>query len=102
MCKVVIEDIEYEIACILQYTKYLKDEIQRLEKINVFNIKRDRTKNAKKKTYYEEGMKLLFAEREDAKNYKYVLEEYRTALLKRKEIINNLFDEIRQIKKLRV
>ena len=56
----------------------------------------------RKKKYYEEGMKLLLNEKEDFKNYKYVLEEYRTALLKRKEIINNLFDEIKQIKKLRV
>ena len=47
-------------------------------------------------------MKLLFEKGEDFRNYKYLLEEYRSAFLKRKEIINNLFDEIKIIKKLRV
>ena len=62
----------------------------------------EKSKSDKKKKYYEEGMKLLLNEREDFRNYKYVLEEYRTAVLKRKEIINNLFDEIKQIKRLKV
>ncbi|MCL2354307.1 MAG: HD domain-containing protein [Oscillospiraceae bacterium] len=100
--KVVIEDIEYEISCIFDYTKYLRDEIERLEKISQYHIKMEKARSDKKKSYFEEGMKLLLNDREDFRNYKYVLEEYRTALLKRKEIINNLFDEIKQIKKLRV
>jgi len=100
--KVVIEDIEYEISFIFDYTKYLKDEIARLEKISQYNIQMENAKSEKKKEYYKAGMQMLFESREDFRNYKYVLEEYRTALLKRKEIINNLFDEIKQIKKLRV
>jgi hypothetical protein len=47
-------------------------------------------------------MKMLLAKGEDFRNYKYILEEYRTALLKRKEIIDHLFLEIKEIKKLRV
>ena len=62
----------------------------------------EKVRSDRKKKYYEEGMRLLLNEKEDFKNYKYVLEEYRTALLKRKEIINNLFDEIKEIKKLKV
>ncbi|MDO5556031.1 MAG: HD domain-containing protein [Clostridia bacterium] len=100
--KVVIDDINYEISCIFEYTKYLDSQIQRLEKINSYNIKRETCKKDKKKEYYLACMEMLFEKGEDFRNYKYVLEEYRTAHLKRKEIIDNLFDEIKLIKKLRV
>ena len=100
--KVVIDDIKYEISGIFEYTKYLDNQIKRLEKISDYNIKRETAKKEKKKDYYSECMRLLLAKGEDFRNYKYVLEEYRTAYLKRKEIIDNLFDEIRTIKKLRV
>ena len=102
LCKVVIDDINYEISCIFEYTKYLDNQIKRLEKINEYNIKMEQAKKDSKKDYYAECMKVLFEKDEGFRNYKYVLEEYRTAFLKRKEIINNLFDEIKIIKKLRV
>ena len=100
--KVVIDDINYEISCILNYTKYLDNQIKRLEKISEYNIKRETAKNDKKREYYAESMKLMFEKGEDFRNYKYILEEYRTAYLKRKEIIDSLFDEIKIIKKLKV
>ena len=100
--KVVIDDINYEISCIYEYTKYLDNQIKRLEKINEYNIKKEQAKKDKKKEYYAQCMKLMFEKGEDFRNYKYVLEEYRTAFLKRKEIIDNLFEEIKIIKKLRV
>ena len=102
LCKVVIDDINYEISCIFEYTKYLDNQIKRLEKINEYNFKREQAKKESKKDYYAECMKLMFEKGEDFRNFKYILEEYRTAFLKRKEIINNLFDEIKIIKKLRV
>ena len=100
--KVVIDDINYEISCIYDYTKYLDTQIKRLEKINTYNIKKEKTRRQSKKDYYAACMKLMFEKGEDFRNYKYVLEEYRTAYLKRKEKIDNLFDEIKIIKKLRV
>lgn len=100
--KVVVEDIEYEISCILDYIKYLGNEIKRLEKINEYDAKMNNSKREKQKTYFENGMKLLFQGGENFRNYKYVLEEYRTAYFKRKEITNNLFEEIKIIKKLKV
>lgn len=100
--KVVIEDIEYEISCIFDYTKYLDTQIKRLEQINEYAIKMSNANSDKKKAYFQSGMEMLFEGGENMKNFKYVLEEYRTAYLKRKEIINNLFDEIKAIKKLRV
>lgn len=100
--KVVIDDINYEISCIFEYTKYLDTQIKRLEKISEYNIKRETAKKEKKKEYFAACMQMMFEKGEDFRNYKYVLEEYRTAYLKRKEIIDNLFDEIKTIKKLRV
>lgn len=100
--KVVIDDINYEISCIFEYTKYLDTQIKRLEKINEYNIKRETAKKEKKKEYFAACMQMMFEKGEDFRNYKYILEEYRTAYLKRKESIDNLFDEIKIIKKLRV
>lgn len=102
LCKVVIDDINYEISCIYDYTKYLDSQIKRLEQINSYNIKMEKTKKKKKKENYAAYMQSMLEKGEDFRNYKYILEEYRTAYLKRKEIINNLFDEIKVIKKLRV
>lgn len=100
--KVVIDDINYEISCIFDYTKYLDTQIKRLETISSYNIKRETAKKDTKKEYYAACMQAMFEKGEDFRNYKFVLEEYRAAYLKRKEIINNLFDEIKIIKKLRV
>ena len=100
--KVVIDDINYEISSTFEYTKYLDEQIKRLEKINNLNIKREQTKNNHKKEYIDTAMQAMFEKGEDFRNYKYILEEYRTAFIKRKEIIDNLFDEIKTIKKLRV
>lgn len=100
--KVVIDDINYEISCIFEYTKYLDAQIKRLEKISEYNIKKETAKKEKKKEYFSACMQTMFEKGEDFRNYKYILEEYRTAYLKRKEIIDNLFDEIKTIKKLRV
>lgn len=100
--KVVIDDINYEISCVFEYTKYLDTQIERLEEISEYNIKRETAKREKKKEYFAACMQAMFEEGEDFRNYKYILEEYRTAYLKRKEIIDNLFDEIKTIKKLRV
>ncbi len=100
--KVVIDDINYEISCIYDYTKYLDTQIKRLEAINNYNIKKESTKKESKKEYYAACMEAMFDKGEDFRNYKFVLEEYRAAHIKRKEIINNLFNEIKIIKKLRV
>ena len=100
--KVVIDDINYEISSIYSYTKYLDEQVARLEQINTYNIKREKTKNERVKKRMENYMQAMFEKGEDFKNFKPILEEYRSAYHKRKEIINNLFDEIKEIKKLKV
>lgn len=100
--KVVIEDTEYEISCIYDYLKYINEQINRLEIIKKYNIKMQTEKNEKKKEYYKACMDTLFDGGETFGNFMYVLEEYSAVQLKKKEHINNLFNEIKEIKKLRV
>lgn len=98
----VIDDINYEISCILEYSKYLQTQIERLEAISNLDLKMQTAKKESKREYFEASIKLMLQGGEDFRSYKYVLEEYRTAKLQRNEIINNLFSEIKEIKKLRV
>lgn len=100
--KVVIEDTEYEISCIFDYLKYINEQIKRLEIIKQYNVKMQTTKSEKKKEYYKACMESLFEGGETAGNFMYVLEEYAAVQLKKKEHINNLFNEVKEIKKLRV
>lgn len=100
--KVVIEDTEYEISGILNYMKHLKVQIKRLERINGYNIKLQKAKNTKKKEDITFTIENLFDGGENFRNYIFVLEEYRTAYSRKKETVNNLRNEILEIKKLRV
>ena len=100
--KVIIDDTNYEISMIFDYTKYLSSQIKRLEKIDEFNKKIQKAKSENKKEYIRANMKYLFENGENIENYKNVMEEYKTAYAKRKEKINGLFNEIKSIKKLRV
>lgn len=100
--KVVIEDTEYEISCIYDYLKYIDEQIKRLELIKQYNIKMQTTKREKKKEYYKACIESLFEGGETIGNFIYILEEYSAVQLKKKEHINNLFNEIKEIKKLRV
>lgn len=100
--RVVIEDTEYEISCIMDYLKYIKEQIKRLEIINNYNYKLSKAKTEKKQQYYKACMDAMFCGGENIKNFRYVLEEYSAVYLSKKETINNLFNEIKEIKKLRV
>lgn len=102
LCKVVIDDTEYEITCILNYMKYLRNQIKRLERINTYYIKMNNAKLKGHKQRLQEEMEVLFEGGENARNFRYILEEYRTILLKKKEIVAKLFLEVKSIKRLRV
>lgn len=102
LCKVVIDDTKYEISCVVDYLDYLKDNIKRLELIDSYNFKMQKTSNQNKRDYYKEGMQMLFQLGENFQNYHQVLQEYRDALIVRETRINDLYNEIKIIKKLRV
>ena len=100
--KVVIDDTKYEISCVVDYIDYLKDNIKRLELIDSYNFKMQKTSNQSKRDYYKEGMQMLFQAGENFQNYHQVLQEYRDALIVRETRINDLYNEIKIIKKLTV
>ena len=60
------------------------------------------TKSEKKKQYYLEGMKIFLTTNETPENYKNILEQYKIAFANRKKRIDNLYEEIKIIKKLKV
>lgn len=102
LIKVVIDDTEYEISCIMDYLKTLKDDIKRLSLIEDYNSKRISAKTDKKKNYYLEGMKALLSGQETLDNYFEVLNSYRNIYDQKSEHINKLFDEIKIMKHLKV
>lgn len=100
--KVVIDDTLYEISCVMEYIDFLHEQIERLEKIEKYDIKSQKVKKQKDKDYYREGMKVLFNQGENFENYKNVLDEYRQAVITRQDVKERLYNEIKIIKKLRI
>ena len=100
--KVVIDDIEYEIFLTQSYIDELKSDIKRIEQIFKYRDKMNRAKKDKDKNYYYEGIKYLLKSDETLDNIDSVYEEYKIAFDKRKAIIDNLYSEIKVIKKLKV
>ena len=100
--KVVIDDTLYEISCVMEYIDYLNEQINRLEKIEKYDMKSKKSNKEKDKQYYKEGMKMLFSQGENFDNYMQVLNEYREAVIIRQDVKEKLRNEIKIIKKLRV
>lgn len=100
--KVVIDDIGYEITCTQSYVDALAEDIKRFKQIEKYKEKMEKAKNDKKKNYYLEGVKLLFKPGETLENFSQIYQEYLEAYNTRKAIIDNLYSEIKNIKKLRV
>lgn len=99
--KVVIDDTLYEISETKEYVSHLKDELSRLIQIAEFDVKRTKQKTEKGRIYYENGMKALFARGENMDNYMIVLEDYKNAIDNKNKLIDDLYNEIKIIKKLR-
>ena len=102
LIKVVLDDIKYEIYCTQTYVDYLQENINRFKKIDNFYNKMLKAKNEKRKNYYKEYMKLYFQENETFGNFQKVKEDYKIAFDVRKAKIENLYNELKIIKKLKV
>lgn len=100
--KVVIDDIEYEISLTQGYVDELKENIKRWEQIYKYKDKMDNSKKEKDKNYYLEGIKMLLKPDENFENASNIYEEYKKAYQTRKAMIDNLYNEIKIIKKLKV
>ena len=62
----------------------------------------ENSKKEKDKNYYYEGIKELLKNNETLENYLSIYDEYKKAYETRKAIIDNLYHEIKIIKKLKV
>ena len=102
LLKVVINDIEYELSCIMDYVTSLKKEIKRYEKIDYYNKKRLSAKNEENKIYYEEYMKLYLNSNETIDRFEQLYAEIVEAYNLRKNEVTNLYNEIKTIKKIRI
>ena len=85
----------------MDYLKDLKKDIKRLEQIDKYAKKMNSAKDDKTKNYYLEGMKGLMTGRETVENYSEILESYQNILNTKNLQIDNLFAEIKAIKKLK-
>ena len=99
---VVIDDIEYEISCTIDYVKYLDHELKRFNKIGEYLDKMNNSKNNNDKIYYEQYINLLLKSNESISNYNTLYNEFIDAYDLRKNILSNLYKEIKIIKKLKV
>lgn len=100
--KVILDDTEYEIYNLGQYVQYLQNEINRLNQISSYEEKMNAAKKDNDREYYLNGINLLFSKGETLENYKTVIEEYKQAYTVRKEQMDNLNIEFKNIKKLKV
>ena len=100
--KVVIDDTEYEICGVLNYVKYLKEEISRLKLAKKFLIKMRKSRREKRKLYFNEGVEVLLKRGETLENVEQVLEDYKQTLKVKVDDIRKLYLEIKIIKKLKV
>lgn len=100
--KVVIDDIEYEISCIQSHVEDLENELKRFKQISKYKEKMENARKEKDKNYYHEGIKMLLKNNETLENYLSIYEEYKNAYETRKAIIDDLYKEIKIIKKLKI
>lgn len=102
LIKVVLDDVKYEIYCTETYVEYLLANINRFKIIDKYYNKMIKSKDAKKKKKYEQAMMSYFRDNETLGNFQKVKEDYQTAYKTRKEKIDNLYNEVNIIKKLKV
>ncbi len=102
--KVILEDTEYEISVRMEYLEFVKKEIARLTKAEEYYKKYLNTQNQGKKDYFKQGVEMYLrsSNGENIDNFENVLNEYKQSYIDRKEHLNKLYDEAKQIKKLRV
>lgn len=100
LVKIVIDDTEYEIYCLGDYLKYLKENISRLEKISHYKEKFDKIENPLEKKSFLNGVSIFFQTGENFDNCLQVLKEYREAYSSRAEDLDKLKSELKLIKKI--
>ena len=94
--------INFEIYNVIQYVDYLKDNIKRLKKAEKYFEKAKTAKKDDKKQYFIEYTKLYLDKDENIDNFLTIKDEYENALKVRQGKVDNLYNEISKIKKLKI
>ena len=100
--KVIADDVGYEISFRQSYVDDLKAELKRFAKIEQYENQMKKAKGEKNKNYYLEGMKMYLNRGESIETYHQLYEEHKEAYEYRKNEIENLYNELKIIKKLKV
>lgn len=102
LLKVVIDDIRFEIYSTSIYIKELEKDIARYKKIEKLIKKKNASSNPSKVEYYDQYIKLLFQRGETLEEFDKLFSDLKSAYDTRKNVANNLYTEIKKIKKLHV
>lgn len=100
--KVVIDDTEYEICARGDYLDFLKSEMKRIKLAIKEYEKMQKAKSEEYKEYYRQMGQGYLKNNETLEKTPQVLQELQEAFKIRKAHIDKLYDEIKQIKKLKV
>ena len=102
LLKVVIDDIEYEISCTIDYVKDLDKELDRYKKIEKYINKRNSSKKNKDIVYYNQYIDLLLQPGESIEEFDRIYQEAKDAYQLIKTMLSDLHKEIKNVKKLHV
>ncbi len=102
LIKVIIDDTEYEHYNLSLYLDYLKNEVNRLKQIRQYISEMNNCKDENDKEYYSIIIDKSFGSGENLENFEQVLSEYEHAYSIKQESIQKLYQELKDIKKLKV
>lgn len=102
LIKVVIDDTEIEISSTIDYVKFLKDEINRYKHIQTYINKMNNSKKQKDIQIYKDYILSLLKKNETIEDIDTLKQEAIDAYNLRKGHLDNLYNEVKIIKKLKV
>ena len=102
LISVILDDTEYEIACTMNYLKYLEEQIKRLKNIEHLITKMNSVKRQEDIDFYKDYIPGFFKNNESFDNFDQIFQEYNDAYASKKKAVDDLFSEIKKIKKLKV
>ena len=86
----------------MNYLKYLEQQIKRLKDIENLISKMNQSKRQEDIDFYKEYIPGFFKNNESFDNFEQIYQEYKDAYNSKKKSVDDLFDEIKKIKKLKV
>lgn len=102
LIKVVLNDIDYEISCAMDYIDYLSAEINRYKKIEGYIQKKKSAKKEADIAYYQEYINMLLKKDETEEKFDNLYQEFKEARSLKEKSLDELKKEIKTIKKLKV